>query len=169
MVEAHECGLPTPRPCDHWFRWHALVWITRVNSFHCVSTYSLTFNFIFIQFSICPSPGSLSSHYHTIYFITLATIYTMSDVCSRQPTRSLSPPARHKRASEPSDKPMSPGDRARCRSDKRRAARLPSPHHCRSLSREGHHKKRRQVTSRDDSPPPAQWIATTTGLLVHNP
>ena len=158
MVEAHECGLPTPRPHDCWFRWRASVWITRVNSFRCLgtlstSTYSLTFNSIFIQFLIRPSPSSLSSHYHTIYFITLATIYTMSDIRGRQPTCSLSLPACHKCASEPSDEPMSPRDRACCRSDKRRAARSPSPHRHRSLSREGHHEKRRRVTLRDDSPP----------------
>ena len=148
MVEAHECGLPTLRPRDRWFCRRASVWITHVNSFCCLrtlstSTYSLTFNFIFIQFSIRPSPGSLSSHYHTIYFVTLATIYTMSDIRGRQPTRSLSLPAHHKRTREPSDEPMSPRDRARRRSDKRRVACLPSPHRRRSLSREGHHKKRR--------------------------
>ena len=174
MVEAHKCGLPTLRPCDRWFRWRVSVWITCVNSFRCLgtlstSTYSLTVNFIFIQFSIHPSPGSLSSHYHTIYFVTLATIYTMSDICGHQPTRSPSPPACHKRAREPSDEPMSPRDRARCHSDKRRAAHSPSPRHRRSLSHEGHHEKCRQVTLCNDSPPPAQWIATTTGLLVHNP
>ena len=159
MVEAHECGLPTPRPCDCWFRRHASVWITCVNSFRCLgtlstSTYLLTFNFIFIQFLICPSPGSPSSHYHTIYFVTLATIYTMSDIHGHQPTHSPSPSACHKRAREPSDEPMSPRDRARCRSDKRRAACLPSPCCCQSPSCKGHHEKCHQVTLRDNSPPP---------------
>ena len=159
MVEAHECGLRTLRPRDHWFRHRASVWITHVNSFRCLgmlstSTYLLTFNFIFIQFSIRPSPGSLSSHYHTIYFVTLATIYTMSDIRGRQPTCSPSLLACHKRASKPSDEPMSPGDRARHRSDKRRVARLPSPRHRRSLSHEGHHEKCCRVTSHDDSPCP---------------
>ena len=159
MVEAHECGLPTPRPHDRWFRWHMSVWITHVNSFHCLgtlsaSTYSLTFNFIFIQFLICPSPSSLSSHYHTIYFITLATIYTMSDIRGRQPTHSPSLPACHKHTREPSDEPMSPRDRAHHHSDKRRAARSPSPCCHRSLSCKGYHEKRHRVTSHDDSPPP---------------
>ncbi|KIM62666.1 hypothetical protein SCLCIDRAFT_24746 [Scleroderma citrinum Foug A] len=93
----------------------------------------------------------------------------MSDIHGRQPTRSPSPSAHHKRTREPSDEPMSPRDRARRHSDKRRAARSPSPHHHQSPSCEGHHEKHRQVTLHDDSPPPAQWVATTTGLLVHDP
>ena len=133
-----------------------------------MSTYSLTFNFIFIQFSIGPSPNSLSSHYHTIYLITPATIYIMSDTHGCQPTCSPSPSTCHKCAREPSDEPMSPRDRAHCCSDKRRVAHSPS-HHCRSPSHEGHHKKHHRVTSRDNSPPPTQWVATTTGLLVHDP
>ena len=149
------------------------VWITCVNSFCCLrtlstSTYSLTFNFIFIQFLVRPSPNSLSSRYHTIYLITPATIYIMSDTCGRQPTRSPSLSTCHKHVREPSDEPMSPRDRAHHHSDKRRAARLPSRRR-RSPSHEGHHKKHRQVTLCDDSPPPTQWVATTAGLLVHDP
>ena len=67
-----------------------------------------------------------------------------------------------------SDEPMSPRDRARRRSDKRRAARSPSPCHYRSPSHEGCYEKCRRVTACDNSPP-AQWIVTTTGLLVHDP
>ncbi|KIM50833.1 hypothetical protein SCLCIDRAFT_33949 [Scleroderma citrinum Foug A] len=63
---------------------------------------------------------------------------------------------------------MSPRDRACRRSDKRRAAHSPSPCCYHSPSHEGRYKKRRHVTACDDSPP-AQWIVTTTGLLVHNP
>ena len=174
MVEAHKCGLPTLRLCDHWFRRRVSVWITCVNSFRCLrtlstSTYWPTFNFIFIQFSIRPSPGSLSSRYHTIYFITLSTTYTMSDIRSRQPTCSLSPPAHHKRMREPSDEPMSPGDRAHRCSDKRRAACSPSPHHRWSLSRKGHHEKCRRVTSHDDSPPPPSGLPQPLGSLSMTP
>ncbi|KIM67439.1 hypothetical protein SCLCIDRAFT_20958 [Scleroderma citrinum Foug A] len=67
-----------------------------------------------------------------------------------------------------SDEPMSPRDRARHRSDKRRAACSPSPCCYHSPSHEGCQEKHHHVTAHDDSPP-AQWIATTTGLLVHNP
>ncbi|KIM54548.1 hypothetical protein SCLCIDRAFT_30990 [Scleroderma citrinum Foug A] len=78
------------------------------------------------------------------------------------------PSARPGRTDDSSDEPMSPRDRARRRSDKRRAARSPSPCHYCSPSREGRYEKHRRVTAHDDSPP-AQWIVTTTGLLVHDP
>ena len=78
------------------------------------------------------------------------------------------PSARPEWTDDSSDEPMSPRDRARRRSDKRRAARSPSPCRYCSPSREGRYEKRRRVTARDDSPP-AQWIVTTTGLLVHDP
>ena len=44
---------------------------------------------------------------------------------------------------------------------------MPSPCRYRSPSHEGHYEKRHRVTVRNDSPP-AQWIVTTTGLLVHD-
>ena len=93
----------------------------------------------------------------------------MSDNHTCHPSRSPSPTVHHKHAREPSNEPMSPGDRARRRSDKRRAACSPSPCRYWSPSRKGYHRKHRQVTSCDNSPPPAQWVATTTGLLVHDP
>ncbi|KIM56121.1 hypothetical protein SCLCIDRAFT_29831 [Scleroderma citrinum Foug A] len=93
----------------------------------------------------------------------------MSDICGRKPSRSPSPSAHHKCARDLSDKPMSPGDGAHCHSDKRRAAHLPSPRHRQSPSHEGHHEKCHQVTLHDNSPPSTQWVATTTGLLIHNP
>ena len=72
------------------------------------------------------------------------------------------------RTDDSSDEPMSPRDRAHRCSDKRRAARLPSPCRYRSPSREGCYEKCRHVTACDNSPL-AQWIVTTTGLLVHDP
>ena len=78
------------------------------------------------------------------------------------------PSARPGWTDDSSDEPMSPRDRAHHRSDKRRAARSPSPCCYHSPSREGRYKKCRCVTACDDSPP-AQWIVTTTGLLVHDP
>ena len=105
------------------------------------------------QFSARASSNSLSSRYHTTLNIT-ATPSIMSDICGRKLSHSLSPSAHHKHARDLSDEPMSPVDRA-C--------------HHQSPSHEGHHEKRRQVTSCDNSPPPAQWVATTTGLLVHDP
>ena len=68
-----------------------------------------------------------------------------------------------------SDEPMSHKDRACCHSDKRKAAHSPSSCHYCSLSHEGRHEKHHYVTACNDSPPLAQWIATTTGLLVHDP
>ena len=44
---------------------------------------------------------------------------------------------------------------------------MPSPCRYCSPSHEGHYEKRHCVTVRNDSPP-AQWIVTTTGLLVHD-
>ena len=167
-------SLPTPRSCARWFRQHVSVWITHVNSFHCLgtlsaSTCSLTFNFISIQFLTHPSPNSLFSHYHTALILTPATVSLMSDICGHKPSCSPSLSVHHKRARDLSDEPMSPGDRVCCRSDKRRVAHLPSPHHHRSPSREGHHKKCHRVTSHNISPSSTQWVATTTGLLVHDP
>ena len=68
-----------------------------------------------------------------------------------------------------SNEPMSHRDRACRRSDKRKAAHSPSSCFYCSPSRKGHHEKRWRVTAHNDSPPLAQWIATTTGLLVHDP
>ena len=78
------------------------------------------------------------------------------------------PSARPGRTDDSSDEPMSPRDRAHHRSDKRRAARSPSPCHYHSPSHKGRYEKCRHVTVRNNSPL-AQWIVTTTGLLVHDP
>ena len=91
-VKANKCGLPTLRPHDHWFHWHASVWITHVNSFHCLGTLSaftclLTFNLALTQFSAHASPNSPSPHYHITYLVTSATltICIMSDTCTCKP------------------------------------------------------------------------------------
>jgi len=122
---------------DRWYRRHALVWITRVKSLHCfgplsISIHSLTFNFDFHQFSPCSSPILLSSHYHIHCTLTMP-ITIMSDNRRRSP----SPSARHSRADDTSDEPMSHQDRDRRCSDKRRAPRSPSPRCSRPPSREG--------------------------------
>ena len=148
--------------CDHWYRRHASVWITHVESLHCfgplsVPVYSLTFNFDFNQFSL-RSPILLSPHYH-IHCILTTLITIMSDNCCHSPSLSV----RHSRADESSDEPMSHQDRACCCSDKRRVPHSPSPCCSCSPSRKGQHEKCWCVKVCDASPSP-----DTTGLLLHD-
>ena len=82
---------------------------------------------------------------------------------------SPSPSAHHGWTCDSSDEPMSHRDRACRRSDKRKVAHSPSSCCYRSPSHEGCHEKCCRVTVCNNSPPLAQWIATTTGLLVHDP
>jgi len=164
----NKCGTLTVTSRDRWYRRHVSVWITCVESLHCfgplsISIHSLTFNFDFHQFSPCSSPILLSSHYH-IHCTLTTPITIMSDNCRRSP----SPSAHCSRADDTSDEPMSHQDRARRRSDKRRAPHSPSPRRSCPPSREGRHEKRRRVTARDASPSPDRWCATTTGLLLHD-
>ena len=123
--------------------------------------------FQFFPHSIFDSSLTLSSHCHTLHPIsTTATISNMPNNLNHNPSRSPADPGH---VYDSSDKPMSPRDRAHCHSDKRWAVHSPSPCRCHSPCHEGHHEKHRHVTACNDSPPPAQWIATTTGLLFHDP
>jgi len=164
----NKCGTLTVTSRDRWYCWHASVWITCVESLHCfsplsISIHSLTFNFDFHQFLPRSSPILLSSHYH-IHCTLTTPITIMSDNRRHSP----SPSARLRHADDTSDEPMSHQDQARCRSDKRRVPRSPSPHRSRPPSCEGQHEKRQHVTVRDASPSPDRWCATTTSLLLHD-
>ena len=164
-TEVNKCGLPTLTSCDYWSHRHASVWTT---SFHCLSTLSaftcsLTFNIKFqpslAQLSLFPLPHPLSCN----------CCHHINIMPTNRSSHSSTPSAHPGHARDSSDEPMSPRDRAHCHSDKRRAAHSPSPCHYHSPSHEGHHKKHFCVTAQNDSLPPVQWIATTTGLLVHDP
>ena len=152
---------------DRWYRWHASVCITHVESLHCfgplsILIYSLTFNFDFHQFSL-HSPILLPPHYH-IHCILTTSINIMSDNRHHSP----SPSAHHSHAGESSDEPMSHQDLAHHCSDKRRAPHSPSPRRSHSPSRKGRHEKHQHVKAHNTAPSPDRWCATTTGLLLHD-
>ena len=164
-TKANKCGLPTLTSCDYWSHWHASVWTT---SFHClgmlsVFTCSLTFNIKFrpslAQLSLFPLPHPSSCN----------CCHHIDIMPANQSSRSSTPSVHPGCARDSSDEPMFPRDRACCHSDKRRVARSPSPCHYCFPSHEGCHEKHHCVTAHNNFPPPAQWIATTTGLLVHDP